>query len=265
MDPDVALGLFEEGATLVLLDVPEGTELGLDYKTWGVGPRFRGIKMIPPGIHFLHYSPAYTTSESRELGPKRGVFLLLKPREILLAYWDKNEEDLDFSASQKEDEVARVRAGLRELDLYLGPYPYDTLRKWVSLTNRLSQEVASALQPLSGRVCAFSDVIPELQLTHTKDRNEQDLPRNDTQCGSMKEALDRLPRMKQREGTEFRFSKISQHTYPPGATPAQITQCSMDLSYALNLLLENHYKEQPLNVLGTLSRSVAKQPRSSEL
>ncbi|MCI4387104.1 hypothetical protein PGIGA_G00070310 [Pangasianodon gigas] len=252
MDPDVALGLFEEGATLVLLGVPEGTELGLDYKTWGVGPRFRGVKMIPPGIHFLHYSPANAKSQGGELGPKRGVFLSLKPREVLLAHWDKNEEDLDFSASENADEISRVRAGLRELDSYLGPYPYDTLRKWVSLTDKLSQEVASALQPLSGRVCAFCDVVPELQLTHTKDRTEQNLPRNDTQCRSMKEGLDRLPRMKQREGTEFRFSHIPRHAYPPGATPAQITQCSMDLSYALNLLLENHHKEQPLNVLGEL-------------
>lgn len=270
MDPDVALGLFEEGATLVLLGVPEGTELGLDYKSWGVGPRFRGIKMIPPGIHFLHYSPANKKNHGGELGPKRGMFLSLKPREILLAHWDKNEEDLDFLASENADEISRVRASLRELDSYLGPYPYDTLRKWVSLTDKLSPEVASALQPLSGRVCAFSDVIPELQLTHTKDRTEHNLPRNDMQCRSMKEGLDRLPRMKQREGTEFRFSHIPQHTYPPGATPAQITQYSMDLSYALNLLLENHYKEQPLSVLGTRSLhfhckvSVAKQHKSSK-
>uniref|UniRef100_A0A3P9D0N2 Protein AAR2 homolog n=1 Tax=Maylandia zebra TaxID=106582 RepID=A0A3P9D0N2_9CICH len=38
-----------EGATLVLLGVPQGTELGIDCKSWQVGPRFRGVKMIPPG------------------------------------------------------------------------------------------------------------------------------------------------------------------------------------------------------------------------
>ncbi|XP_066526443.1 protein AAR2 homolog [Hoplias malabaricus] len=252
MDPEVALGLFEEGATLVLLGVPEGTELGLDYKSWGVGPRFRGVKMIPPGIHFLHYSSVNSKSCGGEVGPRKGLFLSLKPRELVLAHWDKQEEDLDFSATENLEEVARVRAGLRELDPYLGPYPYDTLRKWVSLTDKLNQEVAQALQPLSGRVCAFSDVIPELQLTHTKDRAQQNLPRNDTECQNMKEGLDRLPKMKQREGTELRFSEIPKHMYPPGATPAQITQCSMDFSYALNCLLESHYKDQPLNVLGEL-------------
>lgn len=252
MDPDVALALFEEGATLVLLGVPEGTELGLDYKSWQVGPRFRGVKMIPPGIHFLHYSSANASTNGEELAPRRGLFLSLQRRQLLLAHWDKSEEDLDFTASQDADEVARVTANLRDLDPHLGPYPYDTLRKWVSLTDKLSQEVACALQPLSGRVCAFSDVVPEVQLKLTEDRAARNLPRNDTECTSMKEGLERLPRMKQREGTELRFSKIPQHSYPPGATPAQITQCSMDRSYALTCLLESHYKERPLDVLGEL-------------
>lgn len=250
MDPDVARRLFEEGATLVLLGVPQGTELGIDYKSWQVGPRFRGVKMIPPGLHFLHYCSVSPPSCGGGIGPKTGLFLSLKPRELLLAKWDPKEEDFDFSASQNEEEVSQIRANLQDLDPFLGPYPYEVMRKWVSLTDRLSQEVASDLQPLSGRVCAFSDVIPELQLKHTKDRLEQNLPRNDMACQSMKEGLDKLPKMKTREGTELRFSHIPRQTYPPGATPAQITQCSLDLSYALETLLEKHHKLQPLNVLG---------------
>ncbi|XP_067096308.1 protein AAR2 homolog [Osmerus mordax] len=252
MDPEVARRLFEEGATLVLLGVPEGTELGIDYKSWKVGPRFRGVKMIPPGLHFLHFCSANLPSCGGETGPKTGVFLTLKPREVLLANWDPKEEDLDFSASQNHEEVSRVRAGLQDLDPFLGPYPYDVLRKWVSLTDRLTQELAINLQPISGRVCAFSDVIPELQLKHTKDREEQNLPRNDVECQSMKEGLERLPRMKPREGTELRFSHIPRQTYPPGAPPELITKCSMDLSYALESLLDKNHKEHPLNVLGEL-------------
>ncbi|XP_037336682.2 protein AAR2 homolog [Pungitius pungitius] len=250
MDPDVARRLFEEGATLVLLGVPQGTELGIDCKSWQVGPRFKGVKMIPPGLHFLHYCSVNSTSCGGEVGPKTGLFLSLKPRDVLLANWDPKEEDLDFSASRNEAEVSRVRANLRDLDPHLGPYPYEVMRKWVSLTDRLSEEVASGLQPLSGRVCAFSDVVPELQLRHTKDRAEQ--PRNDSACQSMREGLDRLPRMKPREGTEMRFSVIPEKKYPPGATPAEVTQCSLDQSYALETVLQRHHQLQPLNLLGEL-------------
>ena len=55
MDQEAAKQLFFEGAVLVLLDVPEGTEFGIDYTSWHVGPRFKGIKMIPPGFHFVFY------------------------------------------------------------------------------------------------------------------------------------------------------------------------------------------------------------------
>ena len=55
MDQEVAQELFHNGATLVFLNVPPGTEFGIDYNSWTVGPRFKGVKMIPPGIHFCYY------------------------------------------------------------------------------------------------------------------------------------------------------------------------------------------------------------------
>jgi A1 cistron-splicing factor AAR2 len=55
MDADKARELFENGATLVFLDVPRGTEFGIDYNSWNVGPNFKGIKMITPGVHFVYF------------------------------------------------------------------------------------------------------------------------------------------------------------------------------------------------------------------
>jgi len=47
--------LFSEGAVLVFLDFPAGSEFGIDYCSWEVGEQFKGVKMIPPGIHFIYY------------------------------------------------------------------------------------------------------------------------------------------------------------------------------------------------------------------
>jgi A1 cistron-splicing factor AAR2 len=55
IDQDTANQLFEAGAILVFLDVPQGTEFGIDYNSWEVGPKFKGVKMIPPGVHFVYY------------------------------------------------------------------------------------------------------------------------------------------------------------------------------------------------------------------
>ena len=53
MDREVARRLFEVGAAVVLLDVPVGTEVGIDVNSWNVGNKFKGIKMIPPGLKSL--------------------------------------------------------------------------------------------------------------------------------------------------------------------------------------------------------------------
>ena len=55
--------------------MPPGTEIGIDMNSWNIGDKFRGIiynsfskknillkkkclgvKMIPPGLHFVYYS-----------------------------------------------------------------------------------------------------------------------------------------------------------------------------------------------------------------
>jgi A1 cistron-splicing factor AAR2 len=48
----------------VLKDVPRGTEVGIDLQAWNTGDRFLGIKLIPPGIHFLYYSAVNTGDRS---------------------------------------------------------------------------------------------------------------------------------------------------------------------------------------------------------
>lgn len=55
MDQNVAQVLLTQGATLILLDVPVGTDVGIDLKSWNTGDNFKGIKMIPPGVHLVHY------------------------------------------------------------------------------------------------------------------------------------------------------------------------------------------------------------------
>ena len=55
MNQELAQRLFLEGATLICKDVPEGTEFGIDMNSWHTAERFNGVKMIPPGVHFIHY------------------------------------------------------------------------------------------------------------------------------------------------------------------------------------------------------------------
>jgi A1 cistron-splicing factor AAR2 len=90
MDPEAATKLVRKGSTLLLLDVPQRTLFGIDtqvcailpattlptpfvrasnnltgfrlsllhvvlLKVFSVGPKFRGMKMVLPGPHFIYY------------------------------------------------------------------------------------------------------------------------------------------------------------------------------------------------------------------
>ncbi|XP_059886842.1 protein AAR2 homolog isoform X2 [Delphinus delphis] len=250
MDPELAKHLFFEGATVVILNMPKGTEFGIDYNSWEVGPKFRGVKMIPPGIHFLHYS-SVDKANPREVGPRMGFFLSLQQRGLKVLRWDAVQEEVDLSPAP-EAVVEAMRANLQELDQFLGPYPYATLKKWISLTNFISEATVEKLQPESRQICAFSDVLPVLSMKYTKDRVEQNLPRCGTECKSYQEGLARLPEMKPRPGTEIRFSELPTQMFPAGATPAEITRHSMDLSYALETVLSKQFPQSPQDVLGEL-------------
>lgn len=54
MDQAEAQRRLREGALILVRDMPVGTEFGLDYKSWRTGARFRGVKMVPPGLHFIY-------------------------------------------------------------------------------------------------------------------------------------------------------------------------------------------------------------------
>ena len=75
LEPEVANRMFHEGGFLVVKDMPRGTEVGIDMRAWNTGDRFLGIKLIPPGLHFVYYSAV--NMEDRSTAP-RFVFLLVE-------------------------------------------------------------------------------------------------------------------------------------------------------------------------------------------
>ena len=85
--------LTEQGGTCVCTGLPEGAgacaaprrhsrlrsvvlsraEFGIGVRTYGIGPNFRGVKMIPPGIHLVTYGTGID---------RVGVFLRFAPGDV---------------------------------------------------------------------------------------------------------------------------------------------------------------------------------------
>lgn len=134
IDQNLAKRLLVEGGTFVFLNVPSGTEFGIDMKMWNTGEKFRGVKMIPPGIHFIHYSPSDVYGM---VSPKVGFFHNFKRSEFLVRKWDKAKEDISLELVS-QTEVVGLKDNIEALDQFLGPYPFDVWKKWSFLTSYIT-------------------------------------------------------------------------------------------------------------------------------
>lgn len=91
MSPEKAKKLFDNGGILIVLNLPVGTVFGIDMKVYQVGDKFLGLKMIPPGLHFIYYS---AVSKEGCVAPRTGFFHYFSPQEIVVKKWDCINEGL---------------------------------------------------------------------------------------------------------------------------------------------------------------------------
>uniref|UniRef100_A0A7N0SZX7 AAR2 N-terminal domain-containing protein n=1 Tax=Kalanchoe fedtschenkoi TaxID=63787 RepID=A0A7N0SZX7_KALFE len=99
VEPKTEFEVTEQGATLLLLGVPQGTRIGIDAQVIVAGPDVKGVKCIPPGPHFV-----YNISAKRSGGdfsPEVGFFIYSITSDVIIRQW--NQEGGLVSLS--EDEV----------------------------------------------------------------------------------------------------------------------------------------------------------------
>ena len=145
---------------------------------------------------------------------------------------------------------------LKELDKNLGPYPFQSWKKWVSLSNNLTGiyysiknnknlcnnklclsfctvEGLERLEPTGKKIAAVADLLPgEAEQTSIEPEIKK---RKRILRANIEESL--LPTMHQRPGTELRFTKIPETSFPEDATASDITRYSIDTSYSLGQLI----------------------------
>ncbi|KAJ0962740.1 hypothetical protein J5N97_027862 [Dioscorea zingiberensis] len=149
MDQETALELVKKGATLLLLDVPQFTIFGIDTQMFSVGPLFKGIKMIPPGPHFVYYRPA--NKEGNEFSPTVGFFITTSYSEVVVRRWNCQEECL---VKISEDEECSYAEAVKrfEFDGQLGPYALDHFGEWKRLSSYITNSTIERLEPTGGDI-----------------------------------------------------------------------------------------------------------------
>ncbi|XP_049770617.1 protein AAR2 homolog [Schistocerca cancellata] len=243
IDQDLAKRLLVEGAIIIIRDLPPGTEFGIDLKSWNTGNKFLGVKMIPPGVHYVHYS---ATDQLGDTAPRSGFMYDFKTSEVVVRRWDKDAEDLDIK-DVGDEEKARVRSNLLNLDRFLGPYPFDIWKKWQSMTNKISARLAERLMPECGQVRSA----PEMAPTPSDGDGAEEGRRGRRSGATAEEREERLlPALCPLPGTAPRLTPLPLQGWPRGATPAEVTRHSLDSSFKLDTLLQQ--MDSPDELLGEL-------------
>lgn len=220
VSPETLARLYEEGAFLVVLDLPVGTEFGIDMNSWNTGSKFLGVKMVSPGLHFVYYS---SVSSEGQLAPRTGFFHMFSSGEVLVRRWDPSTESL-----LEGENCDTSREALKQMDGGLAPYPFNSKEggwtKWVSLSGRVTADSLARLQPTCG---------PEISsVTQMVGQTEEQ----------------GLPNMEARPEARINFTRISRQKYPDGASAQEITKHSLDSSYQLQCFLDQHEKVEEVLV-----------------
>lgn len=254
MDEALMKHLLVDGGRLVLLHVPPGTEFGIDMKIFTTGENFRGIKMIPPGIHFIHYS---ALNKYGDILPKVGFFYNFKKSEFVMRKWDINLQDVS-SDNISERESVLIKDNVPTLDKFLGPYPLDVWKKWTVLSSHITESLINKLTPEVGKIRSALDLEPFTNENRARnsanDFTNQLMRRPRAGSSSMEDLEDELlPNMRPTAGTEIRFTAVPKRNFPEGSTPSQITHYSLDSTYALEKMLQNYSQE--IDLIGELQFS----------
>ncbi|KAF1974714.1 hypothetical protein BU23DRAFT_89422 [Bimuria novae-zelandiae CBS 107.79] len=217
---------------VLLLDLPTNALGGVDLLSFTITPRFRGVKNVPPGLHFV-----FAASDS-SLSVRHGAWFYVSPGagppQVFIKKWNTQTEDLLAETSQTE--LLRWRANLGAIwKDGLTPYRQtvqagDTAEDdaveessdWDRLTSRISQSLLS-------RICGL-------------DPDHWAL----TSASSAAQDLENIPGLEASNSVlhpekELRFFPVDlKQTWRAGATGRERTEAAQDRSWALGDILEKH-------------------------
>ncbi|RHY08264.1 hypothetical protein DYB36_001551 [Aphanomyces astaci] len=125
--------------TVVCLEVPVGSEFGVDYEAFRTAEKFRGVKLIPSGLHFVFY--ASNGEHDNGNGIRQGFFVEIKPNDVVIRTWSSDTEELvPMTREADVENLTRAVHGF-QLDGNLGAYPQKHAKTWRRLSKYITKEV----------------------------------------------------------------------------------------------------------------------------
>eukprot|EP00347_Sterkiella_histriomuscorum_P015680 403356101 len=148
-------------------------QFGIDNQYWQTGPNFKGIKLIPPGAHYVYYA-----LQDEEFAARMGFFIFINEaqeirdsqqeesidseiyytkQDVIVRKW--NSERQEFEKVQDQQEEISYQEGVRNMDFdkYLGVYPMQNFQQWQGLSSFISKEVIDRIESVNSNHTILSE------------------------------------------------------------------------------------------------------------
>lgn len=189
-------------SSLLILESPQGIELGLDNLTLKVGQLFKGVKCLPSGPHFL---------QSQFKSGKSSMFIYCSPDEVVVLKWKDQTED--FARLTQEEESAYSQS-IQDFLPMMVKYPNESLKSWRDLTNYITKFVISKLEPIVHSI-------------NSEDK-EYDLSAQELESFNAKNTI--------------YYTSIPKRLVKHGMSITQVTEFNFDKSYILSEILQKNFE-----------------------
>lgn len=232
IDPEQAKLLYlNHCAILILEDLPIGSEFGFDLVSYQVGEKFKGVKLIPPGIHFI-YASALDRRNNRH-GPRSGFYHVFNSKSILIKRWSSADEDFDDSYNPSYEETERYRTNLLDLDRFLAPYRFSSWASYSRLVHKLTPEFLIQVMPECNRIRSIPYLVDEGDSSKGNDSWAQ----GDISARILRSEKNLLPNLRPHPNTVIKFTEIKPNNEKLSkvTAPEMITQYNFNTTQILEM------------------------------
>ena len=239
MDPATARQANQYLGTVLILDVPSGVHFGMDHQVFAVGTKFCGIKMIPPGWHFISVNAVRPDTASAPVS----FFHEFGQSEILIRQWDPSTEQLQMVSDTDQEE--RFRLGVQNLDFDDGLAPYDISqwKQWKKLSGWIDRSTVE-------RLMDGADVLSIAEEARGIEGLSPNIPSEAALIAQLQRSADAASHPQRLKWTPFPVL-----IKRPGCSPAELSAMNLDKSEELDRILANSYATTWTSILAELQFS----------
>ena len=230
-------------------------------QTFLVGPKFKGIKMVPPGVHVISYAAADTLGG---YGPTTAFFARVRGGEVACWRWNPLEEILQRITDEQESSSLRNAVKSFQLDQNLAPYNLHAYPIWKQLAGYITEHTLDTVAPVGGNINILAEagaaggVVPtaaevaleeSLQQGRVARAAEQPFANPIVGIETPEEVIDSTKLAAPHAGRCF-YTSFPRLIKRQGLTPAELTCLNLDKSGILEDIIVSKYSGNPDALLG---------------